>query len=46
MEFTLATTQMMFHPFPFLTLPNPDEAAFLSLSLRPEEKKLRGAEIA
>ena len=34
----------MFHPFPFLNLPNPDEAAFLSL--RPEEKKLRGAEIA
>ena len=32
MKFTLATTQMMFHPFPFLNLPNPDEAAFPSLS--------------
>ena len=32
MKIILATTQMMFHPFPFLTLPNPDEAAFLSPS--------------
>ena len=30
MKIILATTQMMFHPFPFLNLPNPDEAAFLS----------------